>query len=55
MREAARAVEEADPTLAVDLYRRLAESCIERRNRQLYRIAAGYLARAPKETTSGCP
>ncbi len=31
---------------AVDLYRRLAESCIERRNRQLYRVAAGYLARA---------
>jgi len=46
MREAARAVEEADPTLAVNLYRRLAEGCIEGRNRQLYRIAAGYLAKA---------
>lgn len=46
MHEAARAVEEADPTLAVDLYRRLAEGCIEGRNRQLYRIAAGYLAKA---------
>lgn len=45
MRSAARAVEEVEPDLAVQLYTKLAAGCIDLKGRQYYRIAVDYLAR----------